>query len=224
MIRAYPHDANSFTEGLEYRNGVLYESSGLYGQSTLRKEDLKTGKVTMQVSLPGSVFGEGFTVLGDRVFQVTWQSQIGFFYQATNLARTGTFHYTGEGWAMTNDGRLLYLSDGTSVIRCLDPRNMSVVRTFSVHDRGEDVKLVNELEWVKGQIYANIWHSDRIARIDPKSGSVTAWIDLKGLKPASVTSEEGVLNGIAYDPASGHLLVTGKLWPKLFEIEIVTRR
>ncbi len=156
--------------------------------------------------------------------QLTWESQLGFIYNPVTLKRIGSFQYSGEGWGLTNDGHTIYMSDGTPVIRCLNPKTFAVTRTITVHDGSEQIRKVNELEWVKGVLYANVWHEDRIARIDPATGEVTAWIDISGLQPKEATSPEAVPNGIAYDPATGHLLVTGKLWPKLFEISIEPER
>lgn len=224
VVHTYPHDADSFTEGLELHNGVLYESSGQYGRSYLFEQNLKTGAVVKRIPVSPAVFGEGITLLNGVIFQLTWESQLGFIYNAATLAQTGTFHYTGEGWGLTNDGHTIYMSDGSPVIRCIDPKNFTVVRTIPVHDGATAIQMVNELEWVKGRLYANVWHTDRIAEIDPATGRVMAWIDLAGLRPKEATDPEAVLNGIAYDPATNHLLVTGKLWPKLFEIAVEPKR
>jgi glutamine cyclotransferase len=223
IIHAYPHDPGAFTQGLEYHSGFLYEGTGLYGRSSLRKEKLETGEVVQSVELPREYFGEGITLMGERVLQLTWLSHVGFIY---NLAfhRTGDFPYPGEGWGLANDGKLIYLSDGSSSIRVLNPQTLAETRRIAVHDGDHPINMLNELECVRGQIYANIWHSDRIARISPQDGSVTAWIDLTGiLSERDHLNEEAVLNGIAYDAARNRLFITGKLWPKIFQIEIVPK-
>lgn len=222
VVHSYPHDPSAFTQGLEYRDGFLYEGTGLPGHSMLRKEELTTGKVLAAVSLAPELFGEGITVLDHQIFQLTWQSHVGFVYDQTHFRRQRSFSYPREGWGLANDGRVLYSSDGTAQIRCLHPRTLREQRRITVHDGKQPVTLLNELEWVRGEIYANIWHSDTIARIDPANGSVLGWIDLSGLMPKrELLDEEAVLNGIAYDSASNRLFVTGKLWPQLFEIQIV---
>jgi glutaminyl-peptide cyclotransferase len=203
---------------------VLFESSGLYRQSSLLKEDLATGKAIQRIDLPDWAFGEGITVMARRIIQVTWQSETGFVYDTITMKVTSTFKYSGEGWGLTNDGETIYLSDGTPSIRCLDPETFKVKRIITVRDGSEPVKLVNELEWVKGRIYANVWHSNRMAIIDSDSGAVTAWVDLSGLVPRDLDNPEAVLNGIAYDAVGDRLFVTGKLWPQLFEIRLEQAR
>jgi glutaminyl-peptide cyclotransferase len=225
VVHAYPHDINAFTEGLEYRAGYLYESTGLKGRSWLRKEDLESGKVLQQIDLDPQYFGEGITILNQQIFRLTWQSQIGFVYDQANFRLKRTFNYPGEGWALTNDGQNIYMDDGTSQIRVWDPYTLQEKRRITVRDNGVPVDMLNELEWVRGEIYANIWQTDRIARISPVDGRVLGWIDCTGLLSASdQTGGEGaVLNGIAYDVLGDRLLVTGKLWPKIFQIKLVPK-
>ena len=225
VIRIYPHDPRAFTQGLEFRNGTLYEGTGLEGRSTLRREDLETGKVIEKIDLAPQIFGEGITVVNGRIIQVTWVSHRGFIYHRSSFKLIQTFAYPGEGWGLANDGRHIYLSDGTPEIRCLDPATMKEERRLTVHDGREEIHKLNELEWVRGELFANIWQTDRIARISPVNGQVLGWIDLTGLLPSEDrTAETDVLNGIAYDSARDRLFVTGKLWPKLFEIRLVPER
>jgi glutamine cyclotransferase len=224
VVHIYPHDPSAFTQGLEYRGGYLYEGTGLPGRSTLRKEELETGKVLEEVRLASEFFGEGITVLNTRVLQLTWQSHIGFVYDQNTFRKLSSFAYSGEGWGLANDGTTVFMSDGTPQIRCLDPTTLLELRRFTVHDANGPVSMVNELECVRGEIYANIWHSRRIARIAPSDGSVVGWIDLKGLIPdEELHDPEAVLNGIAYDAMGDRLFVTGKLWPKLFEIKVIPK-
>lgn len=220
--KTFPHDPQAFTEGLFYQDGVLFESTGLNGRSSIRKVELETGKVLMNRDLPSSVFGEGIAPFGKRLFSLTWTNQVGFVFDLETLQPQGRFGYEGEGWALTTDGERLYMSDGTPHIRVLDPATLKVTRRIRVTADGVPVTQINELEWVEGQIYANIWQTDRIARIDPFSGQVRGWIDLKGLDKLSGVEpgSDNVLNGIAYDSARKRLFVTGKMWPKLFEIEL----
>ncbi len=225
IVHAYPHDPRAFTQGLEFHAGTLYEGTGLEGRSTLRKEDLQTGKVLEKIDLASQLFGEGITVLNGRIIQVTWVSHRGFIYDRSSFKLLQTFAYPGEGWGLANDGQHIYLSDGTPEIRCLDPATMKEERRFTVHARREAIHELNELEWVRGELFANIWQTDRIARISPVTGQVLGWIDLTGLlPPEDRTPETDVLNGIAYDSAGDRLFVTGKLWPKLFEIRLVPER
>lgn len=220
--RSYPHDPQAFTEGLFYHGGILYESTGLNGHSSIRKVDLETGKVLQNRDIPADYFGEGIAPFGDRLISLTWTNQVGFVFDLETLAPQGRFGYQGEGWALTSDGERLYMSDGTAHIRVLDPATMKVTRRIRVTADGVPVTQINELEWVEGQIYANIWQTDRIARIDPFSGQVRGWIDLKGLDKLSGVEPgtDNVLNGIAYDSGRKRLFVTGKRWPKLFEIDV----
>ena len=222
IVRAYPHDARAFTQGLIYLDGHLYESTGLKGESSLRMEDLDSGKIEQYAAVPAQYFGEGLTNWGSTLVQLTWQSGIAFVYDRFSFRVLRTFRYPGEGWGLTQDGKHLILSDGTSTLRFLDPATFREVRHITVRSKGAPVTKLNELEYIHGEIYANIWYSDRIARISPATGNVLGWIDLTGLLSSDErSSPDAVLNGIAYDPQHDRLFVTGKLWPKIFEIKIV---
>lgn len=222
VINTYPHDRAAFTEGLVYDNGSLYEGTGLYGQSTLRRVDLEKGAVLLIQPLPDKYFGEGVTLFGDRLFQLTWQSNVGFVYEKGSFKLLQEFHYPTEGWGLTHDGKCLIMSDGTSTLHFIHPRTLEEVGQIEVHEGARPVTQLNELEYVQGEIYANVWRTDRIARIAPDSGQVVGWIDLTGLlTPADRAEPVDVLNGIAYDAQNDRLFVTGKLWPKLFEIELI---
>jgi glutamine cyclotransferase len=224
IIRDYPHDPNAFTQGLEYRDGFLYEGTGLNGRSSLRKERLETGQILEQMNLSPEYFGEGITVLGAEIFQLTWQSHTGFVYGRASFHVERRFSYPGEGWGLTNDGRQIYMSDGSAEIRVLDARTLAEKRRIQVKDGGAPVTELNELEWVEGEILANVWQTDRIARISPATGQVAGWIDCSGMLPSVFrSSSDAVLNGIAYDARTKRLFVTGKLWPKLYQIQIVPR-
>ncbi len=224
IVRDYPHDPNAFTQGLEYRDGFLYEGTGLNGRSSLRKERLETGQVLEQTNLSPEYFGEGITVLGAEIFQLTWQAHTGFVYGRTSFHVERRFSYPGEGWGLTNDGRQIYMSDGTAAIRVLDPHTLAEKRRIQVRDGGAPVNELNELEWVEGEILANVWQTDRIARISPATGQVAGWIDCSGMLPSVFRSTtDAVLNGIAYDARTKRLFVTGKLWPRLYQIQIVPR-
>lgn len=221
VVKAYPHDPQAFTEGLFYRDGFLYESTGLEGRSSIRKVKLETGEVLQQQALDPQYFGEGIVAWKDRLVQVTWQTQIGFVYDLATFKLLKTFHYAGEGWALTHDDRRIIMSDGTDTLRFLDPVTLKETGHISVTADGEPLRELNELEWVKGEIYANVWQTNRIACIDPKSGHVLRWIDLGNLAASIGNSNaDAVLNGIAYDSAHDRLFVTGKLWPKIFEIRV----
>jgi glutaminyl-peptide cyclotransferase len=222
VVHAYPHDPQAFTQGLVYVDGYLYESTGLNGKSTLRKEDLETGRVLKEVSLPSKFFGEGLTNWGRTLIQLTWQAHVGFVYDRATFRLLRKFHYPWEGWGLTQDGKQLILSDGSSTIHFLNPKTFAQVRSIRVRDRGAPVKQLNELEYIHGEIYANVWMTDKIARISPATGEVLGWIDLSGLLPGIFVRRPGeVLNGIAYDATHRRLFVTGKLWPRLFEIQVV---
>lgn len=222
VVHAYPHDSRAFTQGLIYLDGHLYESTGLKGESSLRMEDLDSGKIEQYAAAPAQYFGEGLASWGSTLIQLTWQSGIAFVYDRFSFRLLRTFHYPGEGWGLTQDGKRLILSDGTSTLRFLDPATFREVRRITVRSNGVPVTRLNELEYIHGEIYANIWYSDRIARISPASGKVLGWIDLSGLLSSGErTNPDAVLNGIAYDAQHDRLFVTGKLWPKIFEIKIV---
>lgn len=225
VVHTWPHDANAFTQGLVFQDGKLLESTGQVGRSSLRLVELETGRILKKVDVPSPYFAEGITVLNGKVYQLTWQNQRGFIYDASTFSKLGDFTFSGEGWGLANDGRSLILSDGTNRIRFIDPDNFQVRKTIAVFDGSTPLTEINELEYVRGEIYANIWHADRIARIDARTGMIVGWIDLTGLvAPGEVHDEEAVLNGIAYDAMNGRLFVTGKLWPKLFEIRVIQRQ
>ncbi len=220
VIREYPHDPEAFTQGLFYLNGYLYEGTGLNGYSTLRKVELKTGRILKKIKLPEKYFGEGITVLNRRIFQLTWRTHTGFIYDIESFRQIGSFHYDTEGWGITTDGRVLIMSDGTDTLYRLDPVNCRVIGSIKVHDAQRPVNLLNELEYVRGEIFANVLGSDLIARISPRSGRVNGWIDLGILRTRFSSFDADVLNGIAFDSRRNRLFVTGKKWPLLFEIKI----
>lgn len=224
VIKTFPHDPEAYTQGLVYHDGFLYEGTGLTGRSSLRKIRLETGEVVQRVDLPPDLFGEGITILKNEIVQVTWKSQIGFVYDLDNFQQLRQFSYPGEGWGLTTNGREIFMSDGTAAIRVLDGATLREKRRFTVRDGATPVTDLNELEFVRGEIFANVWHTDRIARISPQTGKVVGWIDLTGiLSPVFRRDQEAVLNGIAYDPGANRLFVTGKLWPKIFQIELVRK-
>ncbi|MGA1987332.1 MAG: glutaminyl-peptide cyclotransferase [Candidatus Sulfotelmatobacter sp.] len=224
IVSAYPHDTTAFTQGLAYRDGFVYEGTGREGQSSLRKVRLETGEIIQQVNLDPDLFGEGITLLNDKVIQLTWKSEIGFVYDLSGFHLLRRFSYSGEGWGLATDGRELFMSDGTSEIRVLDRETFQEKRRIRVHDGSTPVNQLNELEFVEGQIFANVWHSNRVARISPQTGDVVGWIDLTGLlSPMYRLEPEAVLNGIAYDPVRKRLFVTGKLWPRVFEIRLIPK-
>ena len=225
VINEYPHDPEAFTQGLVLEDGTLYEGTGLWGRSSLRRVDKRTGIVMQLRELPSRFFGEGITVLGDRIVQLTWQARVGFVYDRESFGLLQEFQYATEGWGLTHDGEHLIMSDGTAWLHFLHPQTFEEVRRLQVLEDDGPVIRLNELEYIQGEIYANVWLTDRLARIDPLTGQVTGWVDLAGLlSPEDRESPVDVLNGIAYDAESQHLLVTGKLWPKLFEIELVPLR
>lgn len=221
VVNVFPHDSGAYTQGLVFDDGKLIESTGQVGRSSLRRVQLETGDVLQRVTVPPPYFAEGLTLFNGKIYQLTWQDQIGFIYDASSFSKIGEFKYYGEGWGLTHDGESLILSDGTDRLRFIDPTTFQVKRMVNVLDHGVPVRELNELEYVNGEIFANVWHEDRIARIEPQTGNVSGWIVLKGLIPAGeLSDEEAVLNGIAYDERNQRLFVTGKLWPKLFEIRI----
>lgn len=223
VVHVYPHDTSAYTEGLLYKDGYLYESTGEAGESTVRKVELQTGKVLQRHDVPSAYFGEGIVDWNHELIQLTWKDQLGFVYDLASFKQLRTFNYPGEGWALTRDSKHLYMSDGSAVLRVLDPNTLTATGSILVTDNGQPVVNLNELEWVKGEIYANVWMTNRIARIDPATGHVTGWIDLSGLLDVNRLPDPGndVLNGIAYDEQHDRLFVTGKRWPKLFEITLV---
>jgi glutamine cyclotransferase len=226
-VRSWPHDPTAFTQGLDFHEGKLYEGTGLEGKSTLREVALETGAVTRKVDLPATVFGEGITVLGDRIYQVTWKAQKGYVYDRATFRKLREFEYAGAGWGLTHDGQSLIMSDGTSLVKFIDPATFAVQRTVTVKDGAREVPSLNELEMVNGELYANVWDTNSIVRIDPATGSVIGWINLEGiftdsdkrryLKPGQ---QIDVLNGIAFDEQTRRLFVTGKWWPRLYEITV----
>ncbi|MES2156347.1 MAG: glutaminyl-peptide cyclotransferase [Pseudomonadota bacterium] len=221
LIATYPHDATAFTEGLFVHDGALYESTGLEGQSEIRKVRLKDGKVIQRRVLEPRYFGEGIVNWGDRIISLTWRHGQGFVWNLKDFAPVGSFRYDGEGWGMTQDGRSLIMSDGTAQLRFLDPVKLTEQRRITVTWNGRAVERLNELEYVRGEIWANIWYETKIARIDPATGAVIDWIDIGALRKATgVSDTEAVANGIAYDAAKDRIFVTGKNWPKLFEIRV----
>ena len=227
VVRSYPHDSGAFTQGLIYRDGVFYESTGLNGRSGIRKVKVESGEVLQAKPLSAEYFGEGITDWKNQIVQITWQSQVGFVYDIGTFEQTKRWSYTGEGWGLTHDGTRIIMSDGSAQLRFLDPATLKETGRITVKDGASPVEHLNELEYVKGEVFANVWLTDRIARISPKDGRVTGWIDLSGLltpaERASVQAAGGVLNGIAYDAAGDRLFVTGKLWPRVFEIRLVKR-
>ena len=225
VVRTTPHDINAFTEGLFFLNGYFYESTGLDGHSSVRKVKVETGQVVQRASLPPELFGEGIAPWHGNLVGLTWKSQVGFVLDLDSFETKGQFGYPGEGWGLTHDDTELVMSDGTADIRFLNPNTLIETHRIHVTAQGQPVDQINELEWVEGEIYANIWQTDRIARIDPKTGEVVGWIDCKGLLSMKdfIPQHTDVLNGIAYDPATRRLWVTGKFWPKVFEIKLVRR-
>jgi len=224
IVRVFPHDTTAYTQGLAYRDGFLYEGTGRNGQSRLRKVRLETGEVVQQTNLAPEFFGEGITIVKNRVLQITWTSQVGFEYDLKDFHLLRRFSYPGEGWGLASSNEEVFLSDGTSEIRVLDAESLQEKRRIKVHSGATSIDRLNELEFVEGQIFANVWHSNRIARISPQTGEVVGWIDLTGLlSPVYRLEPEAVLNGIAYDPAQKRLFVTGKLWPSIFEIRLIPK-
>ena len=225
VVRVFPHDPNAFTQGLIYLNGELYESTGLRERSSLRMVDLQTGKVLREFNLATQSFGEGLTNWKDTLVQLTWTAQTAFVYDRPTFRLLKTFQYKGEGSGLTQDGVHLIMSDGSSSLRFLDPKTFQIVRSVTVSDRGAEIRNLNELEYVHGRVYANVWQTDRIAIISPGNGRVDAWIDLSGLRPITTSGNtDAVLNGIAFDSAHDRLFVTGKLWPDIFQVELVQKR
>lgn len=223
IANTYPHDRNAFTQGLVFEDGVLYEGTGRFGQSTLRRVELETGDILQIRELSAQFFGEGITIYENKIIQLTWRSNIGFVYDKNSFELLQEFNYSTEGWGITHDGERLIMSDGTSTLHFLDPQTFEEISQLEVFDNDDPVTRLNELEYVQGEIYANVWQTDQVARIAPGTGQVVGWVDLAGLLTAEDLSEPvDVLNGIAYDAKTDRLFVTGKLWPKLFEIELIS--
>lgn len=221
VVASFPHDPRAFTQGLFFQDGLLYESTGLNGRSGIRKVDPATGAVLQKRDLDARYFGEGIVAWQDRLIELTWRNEVGFVYDLKSFEPKFRFEYPGEGWALTHDGQRLIMSDGTAELRFLDPETLKETGRVKVTDGGGEVVNINEIEWIEGEVWANIWQTDWIARIDPQTGKVKAWIDMTGLLPrADRTGREDVLNGIAYDAKDKRVLVTGKLWPKMFEIRV----
>jgi len=223
IVRVYPHDPDAFTQGLQYVGGVLYEGTGLVGRSSIRRVAIDTGKVEQKRDVPAPYFGEGITVFKNDLVELTWQSHVAFVYDRETFAPKKQFSYPGEGWGLTTDGTSLIMSDGTDELRVLDPVTFAEKRRIKVTAAGAPLRNLNEIEYVKNEILANIWQTDYIARIAPDTGKVTAYIDLKGLLTAQERARTDVLNGIAYDAEHDRLFITGKLWPKLFEIKLIPK-
>ena len=226
ILSVRPHDTSSYTEGLVWTDGLLYESSGLYGVSSVRKVDPQTGRVLSLTKDPPQVFGEGLALDGKRLYQLTWKEQIGFIYDLDTLSQTGSFSYKGEGWGLCFDGHHFIMSNGSAFLSIRDAKTFAVLNSVHVMLNGAPVNMLNELECVGGSVYANVWLTDHIVRIDAASGRVTAVIDASGLltqAERAAAGSDGVLNGIAYDPATDTFFITGKRWPKLFEVTFVPR-
>ncbi len=225
VVAAYPHDPKAFSQGLVVVDGQMYEGTGHYGQSSLRKVELASGRVEQIIPLNRQYFGEGITVLGDKLYQLTWKERLGIVYDIASFKPVGSFRYSGEGWGLTNDGTELILSDGSATLRFLSTTTFEVTRRVEVRSGRSRVDKLNELEFVNDEIWANIWYADRIARISPKTGEVLGWIDASTLYPANQRpSREHVMNGIAYDSSTQRLFLTGKNWPRLFEVEVIAGR
>jgi glutamine cyclotransferase len=220
VVATFPHDITAFTQGLVYFNGYLYEGTGLNGKSSIRQQDLVSGEVLRSADLPQQYFGEGVTILAERIYQLTWQSYKGFVYDL-NLSLVQEFSYASEGWGLTHNGSHLIMSDGTSNLYFIDPVSLTVAGQLQVTDGGKPVTRLNELEYINGEVWANVWQTDLVARISPQSGRVTGWVNFTSLLSASERVGADVLNGIAFDIAGDRILVTGKYWPKIFQIEIV---
>ena len=224
IVAVWPHDRAAFTQGLLFRHGGFLESTGLNGQSTLREVDMKSGRVLKQVALAPQYFAEGLAVVGEQAIQLTWQNRKALVYDADTFQLHREFSYEGEGWGLTTDGRVLILSDGTSRLRFVDPATFAVTRTLEVTAGGQPVRHLNELEYIRGEVFANVWQTNEVVRIDPVSGAVRGVVDFSGLlSPPDLRPDTDVLNGIAYDPVADRLFVTGKRWPKIFEVRLKVR-
>ena len=225
VVTSYPHDRTAFTQGLVFEDSFLYEGTGIRGQSGLRKVELESGNTLQKRTLPAQFFGEGVTIFGNTILQLTWQSGVGFVYDINTFQLLHTFNYSTEGWGLTHDGKQLIMSNGSAILYFLDPETFQEIKRLEVYSRDGPVTGLNELEYIQGEIYANVWQTDYIVRIEPKTGQVTGWIDLAGLlRPEDRDYPVDVLNGIAYDQKNDRLFVTGKLWPKIFEIELCKKK
>ena len=224
VVNRFPHDRTSFTEGFFLTDGDFYESTGLEGKSTLRRVDLATGRVKQQYNVPPQYFGEGIVAFGQQLFQLTYKTGIAFVYDKSTFQVLKTYKYAGEGWGMTTDGKRLIMSDGTSQLRFLDPATFKEMGRLSVTDAGRPVEQLNELEWIKGEIWANIWLTQKIARINPQTGRVNSWLDMSGILSVMESAGTDVMNGIAYDAKTDRIFVTGKWWPRVFEIKVGTKK
>jgi glutaminyl-peptide cyclotransferase len=223
VINRFPHDRQAFTQGLVYHNGRFFESTGLNGSSSLREVAIETGAVLRKVDIAPEYFAEGLALVGDRLLQLTWTTQVGFVYDKSTFTQIGTWTYPTEGWGLAYNGAQLAMSDGSATIRFLNPETLAVTREITVQANGQPIVRLNELEWMDGVLLANVWQTDQIARINPGTGEVLGWIDMTGLLPEADRPGADVLNGIAYDPATKRLFVTGKLWPTMFEVALVAR-
>lgn len=223
VVKTFPHDRNAFTQGLQVVDGTFYEGTGLEGQSSIRHVDITTGKVLQQQKIAPQYFGEGITVIDGKLFELTWKHGTAFVYDKASFKQLATYKYEGEGWGLTTDGKRLIFSDGSNELRFIDPATFKETGRIKVTDQGKPVDMLNELEYIKGEIWANVWQTDRIARIDPKTGHVNSWMDMHGLLSVMVTGVD-VLNGIAYDAKTDRIFVTGKLWPTVFEIKVGARQ
>jgi glutamine cyclotransferase len=221
VVNVYPHDKNAFTEGLVFEDGVLYEGTGLYGESTLRRVELETGNVLQFINLSDQFFGEGITVFEDKIIQLTWQSHKGFVYDKDSFELLREFSYPTEGWGITHDGSMLIMSDGTATLHFLNPETYEEIGTVNVHDNGTPITMLNELEFINGEVYANVWQTEKIAIINLQTGAVRAWINMSGIRNWENLYAGNVLNGIAYDAKEDRLFVTGKLWSLFFQIELL---
>jgi glutamine cyclotransferase len=225
IVHTYHHDPYAFTQGLVYQDGVLYEGTGLEAQSSIRKVKLETGEVLQKRDIPDQYFGEGIIIWKDRLLELTWKAEKGFIYDLATFEPRGEFSYPGEGWGLTADGKRIIMSDGSAQLRFWDPTTLKETGRITVTEDGRPIDQLNELEWVKGEIFANVWQTERVVRINPSNGKVTGWINLRGLlTPADYNDLTDVLNGIAYDSKGDRLFVTGKRWPKLFEIKLVKKQ
>ncbi len=223
VIHTYPHDPKAFTQGLEVVDGKFYEGTGMHGESTIRIVNIATGAVAKKEPIPYMYFGEGITLFGGRMFELTWQNGAAFVYNPQTFQKTGQYEYKGEGWGLTHDSKQLIMSDGSPSLRFLDPATFHETGRIYVTDGGRPVPELNELEYIDGEVWANIWQTNRIARINPQTGQVNSWVDMTGLLTPAESKGADVLNGIAYDAKTKRIFVTGKYWPKLFEIQVVPK-